>query len=269
LHQKNAYLPGFLFFLQKTENHMTTCLKVHGLSKHFGQQGVLREVTFALQEGEALGIIGPNGAGKTTLFNLIAGWTAPSSGEIFYYGEKITHWPPDLRCREGMARTFQVPQVFPEMNVLENVMMGAWFGHDPHPPEARARETARDLLDLVGLGDKEAAPARDLTLMQQRLLELARALATRPRLVLLDEIAAGLSLKAVKQLTDLMVKLRGQGLTLLLTDHLLNLVVPVSDRLLALDEGEIIAQGPPQTIIHDPRVEAAYLGTKGAAAEEG
>jgi branched-chain amino acid transport system ATP-binding protein len=248
---------------------MTTCLQVRGLSKHFGEQGVLREVTFALEEGEALGIIGPNGAGKTTLFNLIAGWTAPSSGEIFYYGEKITHWPPDRRCREGMARTFQVPQVFPEMSVLENVMMGAWFGREPYPPEARARDTARDLLDLVGLGDKEAAPARELTLMQQRLLELARALATGPRLLLLDEIAAGLSLKAVKQLTDLMAGLRGQGLTLVLTDHLLNLVVPVSDRLLALDEGEIIAAGPPQTIIHDPRVEAAYLGTEAAAAEEG
>ncbi len=248
---------------------MTTCLKVRGLSKHFGEQGVLREVTFALEEGEALGIIGPNGAGKTTLFNLIAGWLAPSGGDIFFYGRKITRWPPDRRGRGGMARTFQTPQVFPEMTVLENVMMGAWFGREPHPPAAQARDAARGLLEVVGLADKEAAPARELTLMQQRLLELARALATRPRLLLLDEIAAGLSLKAVKQLTDLMAKLRGQGLTLVLTDHLLNLVVPVSDRLLALDEGQIIAQGPPQTIIHDPRVEAAYLGTAAAAAEEG
>jgi branched-chain amino acid transport system ATP-binding protein len=248
---------------------MTTCLQVRGLSKQFGDQGVLREVTFSLEEGEALGIIGPNGAGKTTLFNLIAGWLAPSRGDIVFYGHNITHWPADRRGREGMARTFQIPQVFPEMGVLENVLMGAWFGRDPHPPEAQARETARGLLEMVGLGDKEAAPARELTLMQQRLLELARALATRPRLLLLDEIAAGLSLKAVKQLTDLMAKLRGQGLSLVLTDHLLNLVVPVSDRLLALDQGEIIAAGPPQTIIHDPRVEAAYLGTKGAAAEEG
>lgn len=248
---------------------MTICLQVQGLSKRFGDQGVLREITFSLEEGETLGIIGPNGAGKTTLFNLIAGWLAPSRGEILFSGQTITHWPPDRRAREGMARTFQVPQVFPEMSVLENVIMGAWFGRDPHPPEAQAREMARGLLDMVGLGDKEAVSARELTLMQQRLLDLAKALATRPRLLLLDEIAAGLSLRAVKQLTDLMGRLQARGLTLVLTDHLLNLVVPVSDRLLALDQGEIIAAGPPQDIIHDPQVEAAYLGKKGAAADEG
>ncbi len=148
-------------------------------------------------------------------------------------------------------------------------MLGAWFGREPHPeaPEARAR--ARHLLNLVGLGDKEGAAPHRLTLMQQRLLELARALATGPQLLLLDEIAAGLSLKAVRKLTELILRLRDQGLTLLLTDHLLNLVVPVSDRLLALDEGEIIAEGPPDRVIHDPRVEAAYLGKDGAAEEEG
>ena len=125
------------------------------------------------------------------------------------------------------------------------------------------------LLKTVGLADKEDVPARKLTLMQQRLLELARALATGPRLLLLDELAAGLSLKAVRQLTELILHLRDQGLTLLLTDHLLNLVVPVSDRLLALDQGKIIAAGPPQALLHDPRVEHAYLGTKDAAGEEG
>jgi branched-chain amino acid transport system ATP-binding protein len=245
------------------------CLEVRGLSKQFGEQSVLRDITFSLPEGEVLGIIGPNGAGKSTLFNIIAGSLSPASGEILLWGKNITGWPPDRLCREGMARTFQVPQVFPEMGSLENVMMGARFGQESPPGEYQAREMSLVLLEIVGLADKQNTPAHKLTLMQQRLLELARALATGPRLLLLDEIAAGLSLKAVKQLTELIVHLREQGLTILLTDHLLNLVVPVSDRLLALDQGKIIAEGPPQALIHDPRVEYAYLGTRDAAQEEG
>ena len=245
------------------------CLEVQGISKQFGEQSVLRYITFSLPEGEVLDIIGPNGAGKSTLFNIIAGSLSPARGEVFLWGTNITGWPPDRLCRAGMARTFQIPQVFPEMSTLENVMMGARFGQESPPSEPRVREMSLVLLEMVGLADKENTPARKLTLMQQRLLELARALATGPRLLLLDEIAAGLSLKAVKQLTDLIAQLREQGLTILLTDHLLNLVVPVSDRLLALDQGEIIAEGPPQALIHDPQVEYAYLGTREAAQEEG
>ncbi len=244
-------------------------LEVRQVSKQYGEQQVLRDITFSLPVGEVLGIIGPNGAGKSTLFSIIAGWTAPVRGEVFWGGENITAWPPDRRCRGGLARTFQVPQLFPDMTVLENVLVAAWFGQEPPPGEPEARETALISLERVGLADKPAVPARELSLMQQRLLELARALASGPKLLLLDEIAAGLSLKAVKQLTALILQLRDQGLTLLLTDHLLNLVVPVSDRLLALDQGEIIAVGPPQALIHDPRVEAAYLGARDAAGEEG
>jgi branched-chain amino acid transport system ATP-binding protein len=245
------------------------CLEVRGVSKQFGEQSVLRDITFSLPEGEVLGIIGPNGAGKSTLFNIIAGSLSPARGEIFLWGENITGWAPDRLCRAGMARTFQIPQIFPEMSSLENVMMGARFGQEPPPDEPQGREMSLVLLGMVGLADKEDILARKLTLMQQRLLELARALATGPKLLLLDEIAAGLSLKAVKQLTDLIGQLREQGLTILLTDHLLNLVVPVSDRLVALDQGEIIAAGPPQALIHDPQVEYAYLGTRDAAREEG
>ncbi|MFZ2088116.1 MAG: ABC transporter ATP-binding protein [Desulfobaccales bacterium] len=244
-------------------------LEVREISKHYGEQQVLRDITFSLPAGEVLGIIGPNGAGKSTLFNIIAGWTAPVQGEVFWGGENITGWPPDRRCRAGMARTFQVPQLFADMTVLENVMMGAWFGKEPPPLELRARDLALAPLEMVGLADKKSVVARDLSLMQQRLLELARALASAPKLLLLDEVAAGLSLKAVKQLTDLILQLRDQGLTLLLTDHLLNLVVPVSDRLLALDQGAILAMGPPQALIADPRVEASYLGIRDAAGEEG
>jgi branched-chain amino acid transport system ATP-binding protein len=245
------------------------CLEVRGLSKHYGEHSVLRDITFSLPEGEVLGIIGPNGAGKSTLFNIIAGSLSPARGEIFLWGKNITGCPPDRLCRAGMARTFQVPQVFPEMSVLENVILGAWFGQESPPGESQAREMSLVLLEMVGLADKEHTPAGKLTLMQQRLLELARALASGPKLLLLDEIAAGLSLKAVKQLTELIGHLREQGLTILLTDHLLNLVVPVSDRLVALDQGGIIAEGPPLALIHDPQVECAYLGTRDAAGEEG
>ena len=245
------------------------CLEVRGISKQYGDHCVLEDITFSLSEGEVLGIIGPNGAGKSTLFNIIAGWLLPARGEVLLWGKNVTGWPPDRLCRRGVARTFQVPQVFPEMSVLANVMLGSWFGRESPPREAQARETSRVMLEMVGLADKEDIPARKLTLMQQRLLELARALATGPKLLLLDELAAGLSLKAVNQLTELILQLRDQGLTLLLTDHLLNLVLPVSDRLLALDQGKIIAQGLPQALINDPQVEHAYLGTRDAAGEEG
>lgn len=251
------------------DNQTRICLEVSGLSKRYGDLEVLKGVSFSLAAGEILGIIGPNGAGKTTLFDIITGWVPPSRGEVFFLGEKTTNWSPDRLCRAGMARTFQIPQVFPEMSVLENVMTGAWFGQPSTPSAAQAREQARELLELVKLEVKEATPARELSLMQQRLLELARALATRPKLLLLDEVAAGLSLKAVKCLDDLILRLRNQGLTLLLTDHLLNLIMPVSDRLLALDQGEIIAAGPPRDLIHHPEVESAYLGLRGAAGEEG
>ena len=245
------------------------CLEVRGVSKQFGEHSVLKDITFTLPEGEVLGIIGPNGAGKSTLFNIVAGSLSPAGGEIFLWGENVTCWPPDRLCRVGMARTFQIPQIFPEMSSLENVVMGARFGQAAPPLEPQAREMSLVLLETVGLANKKDTPAKKLTLMQQRLLELARALATGPKLLLLDEIAAGLSLKAVKQLTDLIAQLREQGLTILLTDHLLNLVMPVSDRLVALDQGEIIAEGPPQALIHDPQVEYAYLGTRDAAREEG
>jgi branched-chain amino acid transport system ATP-binding protein len=248
---------------------MKNCLEVRRLGKQYGKQWVLKDINFSLQEGEVLGIIGPNGAGKTTLFNIIAGWVSPSRGEVVWRGKDVTSWSPDRRCREGLARTFQIPQVFPEMSVLENVVLGGWFGQEFPPGESDARERAGKLLEMVGLTEKKDTRARELSLMQQRLLELARALATEPQLLLLDEIAAGLSLKAVSHLTELILRLRDRGLTLLLTDHLLNLVVPVSDRLLALDQGEIIAAGPPLALIQDPRVESAYLGTSEAAGEEG
>ncbi len=245
------------------------CLEVQQVAKPYGDQTVLRDVSFSLMQGEVLGIIGPNGAGKTTLFNIISGWLKPAAGRVVFFGQETTAWPPERLSRAGLARTFQNPRIFPEMSALENVLMGAWLGREPHPPLPRAREEAETWLSLVGLVEKRYARARDLPLPQQRLLELARALATRPKLLLLDEIAAGFSPGAVKLLADGLLKLRDQGLTLLLTDHLLTLLVAVADRLLALNRGKIIAQGPPACLIRHPEVISAYLGTESGADAEG
>ncbi|MFZ5447878.1 MAG: ABC transporter ATP-binding protein [Thermodesulfobacteriota bacterium] len=245
------------------------CLAVLQIKKFFGDQAVLREVSFSLPEGEILGLIGPNGAGKTTLFNIISGWQKPDSGSVVFFGQETTGWAPDRLSRAGLARTFQAPQIFPEMSALENVLMGAWLRRESHPALPQAYEEADHWLSLVGLMDKRHTRARDLPLPQQRLVELARALATRPRLLLLDEIAAGFSQGAINRLATGILKLRDQGLTLLLTDHLFTLLEAVTDRVLALDRGEIIAQGPPSALIHHPEVVSAYLGTRYEANADG
>ncbi len=238
------------------------CLTVEQIKKIFGRRTVLRDVSFSLSEGEILGLIGPNGAGKTTLFNIISGWQQPDAGRVIFFGEGTAAWPPARLSRAGLARTFQVPQLFPEMSALENVLMGAWLRGEPHPTLKRAHEEADYCLSLVGLMSKRHNRAGDLPLPQQRLVELARALATGPRLLLLDEVAAGFSRTALKRLAAGLLKLRGQGLTLLLTDHLFTLMETVADRVLALDHGEIIAQGPPAALLQHPEVVSAYLGTR-------
>jgi branched-chain amino acid transport system ATP-binding protein len=245
------------------------CLEVRQIKKIFRDRIVLRDVSFSLPVGEILGLIGPNGAGKTTLFNIISGWQRPESGRVVFFGQEITTWPPERMSQAGLARTFQVPQIFPEMSALENVLIGAWLRQKPPPPLPQAREEADYWLSLVGLMDKGHTRARDLPLPQQRLVELARVLATRPRLLLLDEIAAGFSLASIKRVAAGLAKLRDQGLTLLLTDHLFTLLEAVANRVLALDRGEIIAQGPPSSLIHHPEVVSAYLGTRYGADAEG
>ena len=187
------------------------CLEVRQIKKFFGDQTVLRDVSFSLPEGEILGLIGPNGAGKTTLFNIISGWQKPASGSVVFFGQETTTWPPERLSRAGLARTFQVPQIFPEMSALENVLMGAWLRREPHPPLPQAHEEADYWLSLVGLMDKRQTRARELPLPQQRLVELARALATRPRLLLLDEIAAGFSRSALNRLAGWAAQIEGAG----------------------------------------------------------
>jgi branched-chain amino acid transport system ATP-binding protein len=236
-------------------------LELRHIDAVWGPRPVLRDINLELKEQEVIGIIGPNGAGKTTLMSVIAGQSSPARGAIIFQGQDITHWPPHRRCRAGIARTFQIPRPFPEMTAWENIAIGLRFGKPPGH-DGFLRQQALVFLDQVGLPHKADTIGRDLTLSEQRRLEVARALATAPRLLLLDEVAAGLSPKMVRQVVKLVEKLRQQGLTLLIIDHFLNLTLEVSDRLVVLDRGEKIMEGPPQEIIRHPEVVGAYLGTR-------
>jgi branched-chain amino acid transport system ATP-binding protein len=236
------------------------------VSKRFGPRRALEGFDLTVRQGEVVGIIGPNGSGKTTLFNLITGQVQPDCGVIRVFGQDAGGWPPHRFCHAGVARTFQIPQPFPEMTALENVLIPVWFGQGDRPAGNSHREAALGHLRTVGLPHKVDTLARDLTLSEQRRLEVARALATRPRLLLLDEIAAGLSPKLVAQVVGLVEQWRGQGLTLLIIDHFLNLTLKAAGRLVALDQGEKLAEGPPAEVFRHPEVVAAYLGTRAARA---
>lgn len=224
---------------------------------------MLDAIDFCIQEGEIVGLVGPNGAGKTTLFNLISGRIKPSGGNILFRGENITGYKPHRICRLGISRTFQSSRAFLQMNALNNVLVGRIFGKGFHlhlRPEDVS--IAQELLDVVGIAHKARTLAKDLSLSEQRRLDLARALATQPRLLLLDEVAAGFSPVAVKQAVNLVERIRKRGVTLLIIDHFLNLSLKVSDRMLALDHGEKVAEGPPQAVMENREVIRAYLGLR-------
>ncbi len=239
-------------------------LEVRGISVQFDRKRVLQDINLQVREGEIVSIIGPNGAGKSTLFNVITGLVPPQSGKILFFGRDITGSPPHRICRSGIARTFQIARPFPEMTSEENVFIGLWFGREEGRflNENAARQQARRFLQMVGLGHKASTPGKELTLSEQRRLEVARALATDPVLLLLDEIAAGLSPQAVAEAARLVRTLSRHGITILMVDHFLNLTARVSHRLLALDQGEVIAEGPPQKVLHHPEVLSAYLGER-------
>ncbi|MGQ9920182.1 MAG: ABC transporter ATP-binding protein [Desulfobacca sp.] len=236
-------------------------LELCGIDVTWGSQRLLQNIAMQVAPQEIVGIIGPNGAGKTTLMGVIGGQVLPTRGRVFYQGQDMTSWPPHRRCREGIARTFQIPRPFVEMTAWENVAIGLRFGRG-RPPAGSLREQALPLLELVGLTHKADTLGRDLTLSEQRRLEVARALATEPQIVLLDEVAAGLSPKMVRHVVALVGKLRQQGLTLLIIDHFLNLTLEVADRLVVLDRGEKIMEGPPPEVMRHPEVVGAYLGTR-------
>jgi branched-chain amino acid transport system ATP-binding protein len=231
------------------------------ISIHFGGLAALQKLDFHLEKGEVLGLIGPNGAGKTTLLNLISGSLAPTSGVIKFKGETITGLRRHEICKRGIARTFQSVKLFGNMTVPVNVSLAAQFGRSKNISEKDAKKEAIEILGFVGLSGRQEALAKDLTLTDQKRLEVARALATRPELLLLDEVMAGLNPTEVMGAIKLIKEINRNGITVLMVEHMMKAIMSISDRILVLHHGEKIAEGTPQEIIKDKRVIETYLGT--------
>ena len=236
-------------------------LELTGVSRSFGGLAAVKSVNLRIESGEIVGLIGPNGAGKTTLFNLITGTFRPNSGSILFDGRDITRLAPHARCRLGIARTFQLVRPFPNLSVLDNVAVGSVYGRQPASSRRAAEAAARETLELLGLGDRAQRLARSLTLVDRKRLELARALATRPRLLLLDELLAGLNPSEVNAAMDLVRGIRDSGVTIVMVEHLVKALFGVSDRVAVLSAGEKICEGTPEYVAQDARVVDAYLGT--------
>ena len=232
-------------------------LKVTELTKTFGGLTANRDVNISLDKGEIIGLIGPNGAGKTTLFNCIAGYYRPDSGSIWFSEQNITGLNPHKICTLGLARTFQKVRVFKDMSVLENVMVGSFLHHQSR----RIAETeAEEVLAFTGLDQKALMRGSSLTIADKKRLEIARALATNPKLLLLDEAIAGLNPKETAEAVELIKAIRHKGITILMVEHVMEVIMPISDRVIVLDGGIKIAEDVPTEIIRHERVIQAYLG---------
>jgi branched-chain amino acid transport system ATP-binding protein len=242
---------------------MPPILSLSKISKRFGAVVVADGIDLALEEGEALGIIGPNGAGKTTLFGMIAGTVAPDAGRLIFDGRDITRDTPERRCRAGIARSFQIPQPFGGMTVFENLVVAAAFGGGTRERDAYGR--CAELLERCGLADKANRRAGGLTLIDRKRLELARALATAPRVLLLDEVAGGLVEHETAALVALVREVRASGVSIVWIEHVVHALLASIDRLVVLHGGGFIAAGDPQVVIRSPQVREIYMGI--AAAE--
>ena len=234
-------------------------LTVTDLTKDFGGLRAVSRLSFDAEPGEILGLIGPNGAGKTTVFNLVTGFLRPSAGRILLEGRSVVGLRPHAITRRGIARTFQVVKPFPRLSVLENVTLAA-FSHEA--ARRRAEALAAQILERVGLQDKLGSLAADLTLGEQKRLEIARALATHPRLLLLDEPMGGLNPREVNAACALVEQIRADGVSVILVEHVMKAIMRISNRIVVIHHGEKIADGPPERVVNDPGVIAAYLGTR-------
>jgi branched-chain amino acid transport system ATP-binding protein len=238
---------------------MTILLSVQGVSKIFGGLQALSNVTFDLPEGQILGLIGPNGAGKTTLFNAINGVYPPNEGRVIFRDKDITNTKPYDHARMGMARTHQIVQPLNELSVRENVMVGACFGHE-NQNLSNAATIADEVLEFVGLNIRADQLAGSLNVAQKKRLEMARALAARPYLLLLDEVLAGLNPSEIDGMVQTVLRIREQGVSIIMIEHVMKAVMNVSDRILVLDYGQQIAEGSPEEIANNEKVIEAYLG---------
>jgi branched-chain amino acid transport system ATP-binding protein len=241
---------------------MPVLLELAGVSKSYGALKATDNLSLTVAEGEALGVIGPNGAGKSTMFNLITGDVAPDAGRVTFAGTDITALPAHARSRLGIGRSYQIPQPFTNMTVFENLLVGAIFGGRQR--ERESYERCAQVLEMTELISRANVPARTLTLLQRKRLELARALALNPKLLLLDEIAGGLTEHETHALIDTIRAIHARGTTIVWIEHIVHALVSIASRLVVMNFGQKLAEGPPQTVIADARVKEVYMGIPAA-----
>jgi branched-chain amino acid transport system ATP-binding protein len=241
-------------------------LEGQGVTKYFGGLAAVSNVDFHVDQGEILGLIGPNGAGKTTLFNLISKALPLSSGELIFKGQKLNRLKPHQICKVGIARTFQETKLFVNMPVFQNVLVGAFFGSPNRVRAADAAGEATQALEFVGLSAMSATPIKDLTLENQKRVEVARALATKPEMLLLDEVMAGLNPAEISEAMELVTRIRDRGITILMVEHVMKAIMGICERIMVLHHGEKIAEGTCNEISCDRKVIEIYLGEETSAA---